>query len=86
MTRERLAGVLAWSVPGSRDVINGLEEVLAEEDNDDELTGGSASSWKRILLRRQQNRRKLQGLAWTLKVSFLSKASGQWRNATLGAF
>ena len=37
LTHKRLAGVLAWWVPGSRDVINGLEEVPPEEDNDDEL-------------------------------------------------
>jgi osmotically-inducible protein OsmY len=38
LTHKRLAGVLAWWVPGTRDVVNGLEEVPAEEDNDDELT------------------------------------------------
>jgi osmotically-inducible protein OsmY len=37
LTHKRLAGVLAWWVPGARDVINGLEEVPPEEDNDDEL-------------------------------------------------
>lgn len=35
---KRLAGVLAWWVPGSRDVINGIEEVPEEEDNDAEMT------------------------------------------------
>lgn len=38
LTHKRLAGVLAWWVPGTHDVVNGLEEVPAEEDNDDELT------------------------------------------------
>jgi osmotically-inducible protein OsmY len=37
LTHKRLSGVLAWWVPGARDVINGLEEVPPEEDNDDEL-------------------------------------------------
>jgi len=37
LTHKRLAGVLAWWVPGARDVINGLEEVPPEADNDDEL-------------------------------------------------
>jgi osmotically-inducible protein OsmY len=37
LTHKRLAGVLAWWVPGTRDVINGLEEVPPEADNDDEL-------------------------------------------------
>jgi osmotically-inducible protein OsmY len=38
LSHKRLAGVLAWWVPGTRDVINGLEEVPPEQDNDDELT------------------------------------------------
>ncbi len=37
LSHKRLAGVLAWWVPGTRDVINGLEEFPPEEDNDDEL-------------------------------------------------
>ena len=38
LSHKRLAGVLAWWVAGCRDVVNGLEEVPAQEDNDDELT------------------------------------------------
>jgi len=38
LSHKRLAGVLAWWVPGSRDVINGLAVVPPEEDNDDEVT------------------------------------------------
>lgn len=38
LSHKRPAGVLAWRVPGSRDVINGLEESPVEEDNDDEVT------------------------------------------------
>ena len=37
LSHKRLAGVLAWWVPGSRDVINGLEEVPPQQDNDDEV-------------------------------------------------
>jgi osmotically-inducible protein OsmY len=37
LSHKRLAGVLAWWVPGSRDVINGLEVVPPEADNDDEV-------------------------------------------------
>ena len=33
-----LAGVLAWWVPGSRDVVNGLAVEPLEEDSDDEIT------------------------------------------------
>jgi osmotically-inducible protein OsmY len=38
LTHKRLAGVLAWWVPGSRDVINGLEVVPVQDDTDDEIT------------------------------------------------
>jgi osmotically-inducible protein OsmY len=38
LSHKRLAGVLAWWVPGSRDVINILEIVPPEDDNDDEIT------------------------------------------------
>jgi len=34
LARKRLAGVLAWWVPGSRDVINGLAVEPPEEDSD----------------------------------------------------
>lgn len=38
LSHKRLTGALAWWVPGSRDVINGLEVVPPEEDNDAEIT------------------------------------------------
>ena len=38
LSHKRLAGVLAWWVPGSRDVINSLEVIPPEEDSDDEIT------------------------------------------------
>jgi osmotically-inducible protein OsmY len=38
LEHKRLAGVLAWWVPGSRDVVNGLGVVPPEADGDDELT------------------------------------------------
>ena len=37
LSAKRLAGVLAWWVPGSRDVVNGLEVSPPEEDSDDEV-------------------------------------------------
>jgi osmotically-inducible protein OsmY len=36
--QKRLAGVLAWWIPGSRDVINGLAVEPPEEDNDGEIS------------------------------------------------
>jgi len=38
LSEKRLAGVLAWWVPGSCDVINGLEVAPVQEDSDDEIT------------------------------------------------
>jgi osmotically-inducible protein OsmY len=37
LAKKRLAGVLAWWVPGSRDVINGMAVDPPEEDNDEDL-------------------------------------------------
>lgn len=37
LSAKRLAGVLAWWVPGSRDVVNGLDVSPSQEDNDDEV-------------------------------------------------
>ncbi|OGP64527.1 MAG: hypothetical protein A3K22_03775 [Deltaproteobacteria bacterium RBG_16_42_7] len=38
LSHKRLAGLLAWWVPGSVDVINSLEVTPPEEDSDDEIT------------------------------------------------
>jgi osmotically-inducible protein OsmY len=38
LAHKRLAGVLAWWVPGSRDVINGLSVDPPEKDSDGEIT------------------------------------------------
>jgi osmotically-inducible protein OsmY len=37
LAHKRLAGVLAWWVPGTRDVVNGLEVLPPEEDDDGEV-------------------------------------------------
>ncbi len=37
LIQKRLAGVLAWWVPGSRDVVNGMEVVPLQEDSDEEI-------------------------------------------------
>ncbi|MBU5615365.1 BON domain-containing protein [Geomonas azotofigens] len=37
ISHKRLAGVLAWWVPGSRDVVNGIEVWSGADENDDEL-------------------------------------------------
>ena len=37
LTHKRLAGVLAWWIPGSRDVINGIAVEPPEEDRDAEI-------------------------------------------------
>ena len=38
LAHKRLVGVLAWWVPGTRDVVNGLDVSAPEEDTDDEIT------------------------------------------------
>lgn len=37
LSHKRLAGVLAWWVPGTRDLVNGLDVEPPEEDSDDEI-------------------------------------------------
>lgn len=38
LSHKRLAGVLTWWAPGSRDVVNALEIIPPQEDHDDEIT------------------------------------------------
>lgn len=38
LAQKRLAGVLAWWVPGSRDVVNGIGVTPPEEESDEEIT------------------------------------------------
>jgi osmotically-inducible protein OsmY len=38
LAQKRFAGVLAWWVPGSRDVVNGLAVEPPQDDSDEELT------------------------------------------------
>jgi osmotically-inducible protein OsmY len=38
LVQKRLAGVLAWWVPGSRDIVNGLGVTPPEDDNDGAIT------------------------------------------------
>ena len=38
LAHKRLAGLLAWWVPGTRDVVNGLGVTPPETDNDEEIT------------------------------------------------
>jgi osmotically-inducible protein OsmY len=38
LSHKRLAGVLAWWVPGCRDVLDGLDVLPPEQDNDDEVS------------------------------------------------
>jgi osmotically-inducible protein OsmY len=40
LSHKRLAGALAWWVPGSRDVVNGLAVEPDEEDNEQEILDG----------------------------------------------
>ncbi len=42
LSHKRLAGLLAWWVPGTRDVVNGIEVKPFEDDNDDEITAAVA--------------------------------------------
>lgn len=47
LTHKRLAGVLAWWVPGSTDVINSIEVDPPEEDSDDEVEDAVAAVFEK---------------------------------------
>jgi osmotically-inducible protein OsmY len=48
LTQKRQAGLLAWWVPGSRDVINGMEVVPPQKDSDEDLVDSVRLALKRI--------------------------------------
>ena len=59
LSQKRLAGVLAWWVPGSRDVINGLEVSPSEEDSEGEIAEAvKARARQRSVGQRRRYRRQ----------------------------
>ncbi|WP_454063030.1 hypothetical protein [Candidatus Nitrospira salsa] len=48
LSQKRLAGVLAWWVSGSRDIINGMAVEPDEDDNDEVNQIRFALCWRRI--------------------------------------
>jgi osmotically-inducible protein OsmY len=38
LSHKRLAGLIAWWIPGTRDVVNGIEVEPPEDDSDEEIT------------------------------------------------
>jgi len=68
--QKRMAGVLAWWVPGSRDVINGMEVVSSQEDSDENIA--KAVRWaltKNRLVAADNIRVSVQGAVVTLEGS-----------------
>jgi osmotically-inducible protein OsmY len=83
LSHKRLAGVLAWWVPGSRDVINGLAVEPPEEDTDDEVTDTVRLVLEKDpFVRADQIRVRTQGRVVTLEGLILPSAT--WRSSTSG--
>ncbi len=85
LSHKRLAGVLGWWVPGSQDVINGLEVVPPEDDNDDEITDAV-----RLVLEKDpfvnadQIRVSTNNSIVTLEGLVLTSRSRTWQNSMRG--
>lgn len=70
---KRLAGVLAWWVPGTRDVVDGMGVVSQEQDNDDEIVDAVRVALEKdpfvdatqIRVRSKANVVTLEGLVWS---------------------
>lgn len=70
---KRLAGVLAWWVPGTRDVVDGLGVLSTEQDNDDEITDAVRIALEKdpfvdagqIRVRTKNDVVTLSGLVWS---------------------
>lgn len=70
---KRLAGVLAWWVPGTRDVVDGLGVTSSEQDNDDEITDSVRMALEKdpfvdasqIRVHTKDNVVTLTGLTWS---------------------
>lgn len=70
---KRLAGVLAWWVPGTRDVVDGMGVLSPEQDNDGEITDAVRVALEKdpfvdasqIRVKSKANVVTLQGLVWS---------------------
>lgn len=70
---KRLAGVLAWWVPGTRDVVDGMGVLSPEQDNDGEITDAVRMALEKdpfvdvgqIRVTSKANAVTLQGLVWS---------------------
>lgn len=70
---KRLAGVLAWWVPGTRDVVDGMGVLSPEQDNDGEMTDAVRTALEKhpfvdasqIRVTSKANVVTLQGLVWS---------------------
>lgn len=68
-----LAGVLAWWVPGTRDVIDGVRAPFSRQDDDDEVTDAVRTALEKdpfvdasqIQVETKNNVVRLQGLVWS---------------------
>jgi osmotically-inducible protein OsmY len=63
--QKRIAGVLAWWVPGSRDVINGIGVTPPEQDSEAAMTDAVLRCWKWIRLSIRRAFGCTRGTAWS---------------------
>jgi osmotically-inducible protein OsmY len=85
LSTKRMAGVLAWWVPGSRDVINGLDVSPPQEDNDDEVVDAV-----RLALEKDPfinaSQIRVRARNYTVTLEGLVRNETQWRMAEADAW
>lgn len=57
LSHKRLAGILVWWVPGTRDVVNGIDVQPPEEDSDDEISDAVRTALEKDKLIRSDSMR-----------------------------
>jgi len=76
LSHKRLAGELAWWVPGTRDVVNGLDVEPAMEDNDDEVVDALRLVLEKDpLVNASQIRLRCQNFVVTLEGAVMAESS-----------
>lgn len=82
LAHKRLAGVLAWWVPGTRDVVNGLEVAPLELDSDDELADAVRIALEKDpLLDASRIRATVRGAVVTLEGTVASRPQREMAEA-----
>ncbi len=80
LTHKRLAGVLAWWVPGATDVINSLEVDPPEEDSDEEMEDAITTVFEKDRLV-DESSIKARAKRWVVTLEGVAMSEGEKKAA-----